>query len=520
MTQEEKLEMLRKLVRLKAQKKNKVEQEQFQAEEEQFEDAPFYEKMGAGIGTSILKTAVGAQKFAREKGFPISSEDWQKRDEESLNYRDRQAKGGWGTAGRITGDIAQLAVPGTGGLKAAGAAQKGGKLLQASGKKGGELLQALGKSAPLATDIASSAGLSALQGREGMDRGEAATEGAKEALTGAVLGRVLSKTLRGVTPVKEAENLLQAGVPLTPAQAGGPLPRAVATATQFTPVLARASAAARERAASKYGNYALNKAAPPGMKILGEGAEGMAELNTKMSKEYDDAWSGAKRLSNDDRLNFLKKSNEIAERFGDTPKVRNQVTRIQDEFKQLTADYTNENVRRFDRKVRDAVESLSDDKVVRDELKDLRRYFRDKSGGEVSEKIKTLDQAWPRVRSVVRAGKDEQMRRIGGGVEPQGLSRASGQEASDFDAAALMGPMDDIAQEGMATLGREIPGYLPNLRAGLAKMGWDMAPIAEGVRRVTMGQTKGQESALALARALREAGLSGSTIYSAQADEE
>jgi hypothetical protein len=116
---------------------------------------PWYEDFAEGVVSSGMGTYYGI------KDLTVGMDD---EDKARLkDWKEDAAQSGWGTAGNVVGEVAQLALPG-------GAALKGAKALNAAGK-----LAKTAKALPLATDVLASSALGYVKPpEEGKTRGERA----------------------------------------------------------------------------------------------------------------------------------------------------------------------------------------------------------------------------------------------------------------------------------------------------------------------------------------------------------
>lgn len=502
MTREEKIAAIQRLRALQAERQRRQEEP---VTEEPDDDTSWLDELGAGVGTSILRTAVGAQELARDAGFPISSEEWQQQDVEALERRRQQSEdSGFGTAGRVVGDVAQLAVPGGGALRAARAAQLG------RGATG---------AATFGTDVASSAGLGAVQApEEGQTRQQAATQGAAGALLGGALGKVGEKVLRGARRTPEAESLLQKGVRLQPGQASeGGIPRAMDALARMTMFTRKGMEQLDQRALRDWNKSILNEVAPPGKEVSRIGVEGADELKGAFSEAYDEAWAGAGPISPGGQTELVGQIQRIAADYGDEAnrflrKIGNKLVDVQKEF-------TPAKLRSLDKEMRNSVENLSSGQrafpELAQEIKGLRSTLRDSVGGDVRDKLIQVDQKWAPFLAVRKAATTRGARRNQQIFTPDDLANAAASVGGESRAFGSAAPLFQQTSEAVQTLGRKDPRFLTGVRQALAANVPSPTPLIEARRRAMLGETAPQRAVQStvdpIIQALREGGVSGAT---------
>jgi len=250
---------------------------------EQDRDSPLQD-FGEGLGVSALSTYYGIKDL------------WGGTDDEDratlADWKQDAGESGWGTAGRVVGEIGQMAIPMGVGLKlakGAGMAAKAARLATA------------GKYAPLAMETAAAAGHGALQlPEEYGSRGMNALMSGGAALVGGAAFRGLSKSLRGVNKSKAAESLIEGGVALTPADAvpkGHPL-KNIESIAGYIPFLAKGVKKYRDESLRTYGAHIANEIGKKfGVTFSGLGDDAMKQMDDLIRKGYDAAWGKAPDIS-------------------------------------------------------------------------------------------------------------------------------------------------------------------------------------------------------------------------------
>lgn len=236
-----------------------------------------------GIGVSGLETYYGLKDLVG-KGEPS--------DRATLEaWRRASAESGWGAAGKMTGDIAQYALPG-------GAIGKAGKI------------------GPLVADVTATTAVDLAKLPEyGESRMHNAQQGAMLGMGGHVLGKTLGTVAMGVKGTPAAERLRELGGKLTPGQMKEGLLRKAEHWTEAAiPFASKAVREAEKRSKETVGKALLQKAAPPTPASLFSGkpvpakVESLAELN----KAYDDAYQAAWSTVDDVSIDTLEQSAKMA----------------------------------------------------------------------------------------------------------------------------------------------------------------------------------------------------------------
>lgn len=225
-----------------------------------------------GIGVSGLETYYGMKDLVG-LGQP---EDRQTLDA----WRRAAGESGFGTAGQITGDVAQYLLP-------AGAMTKATKI------------------APLIADVTATAAVDTVKLPDyGMSRADRARQGAMMGMGGHVLGKTLGTVVTGIKGKPAAERLRAIGAELTPGQLKeGILRKAEGWTEAIMPVGSKAVRNAENKSLVTTHKALVQKAAPPTPESLLSGkpvpakASNMTELNQAFDDAYEAAWGTVDDLS-------------------------------------------------------------------------------------------------------------------------------------------------------------------------------------------------------------------------------
>ncbi len=436
----------------------------------------WYQDFGQGLGYSGLSTYYGIKDLFTD----LDDEE----EERLADWKLDASESGWGTAGQVTGELAQLAIPGGAGLKAARALSKGGKLAQT-----------LAKGAPLAADVAGSAGLGYIQQPNfGQERWKNAAEGAGGALLGGALGRAGTKLYRGVNKTPEAQKLLDEGIALTPGQASeSGIPRTVEAIMSWAPFVSKGTQRARQRSVSQWNNTVLNKAAPAGKQITGEGSEGVRNLSKAFEDSYKDAWGAAGRPRANKVVDLVdtavKQGRELDQ------ESRRVVANALKRLNEATRDYSPERISQLDKHLRKQIESSATQKnfELADVLKRMRKNLRASVGDDSAQKLKAIDGKYGNFLAVLDASASSKAMESGGVFSPQQLIKSSAKIAGRKKAAQGIGPLRDIAEQGMETVGRQEIKPLINMRKAVVR-NMPSVPGMDFGGRLVLGQTSGQKA--------------------------
>ena len=456
------------------------------------------QEFGKGATRSVFKTAVGIQNLLKDKGLPYSAGRLE-RDKEILERADQWAEGagGSGKAGEIAGDIAQLAVPGGAGAR-------------------------FGKFAGFGTDVAAGTGMAAARAEEG-ERLDAVKEELQNIATGAVAGKVLEKTIKGITKTPEAEKLLDMGIPLTPGQASSSgLPRVMDFLTKYTLFGRKGQEVLEQNVDKAFNKVALNRAAPPGKEITEIGVQGADQLKKAFNDAYDEAWSGVKSISNAGRVNIVNQMQNTFRQFGDAS--RPALVKISDSFQDATRNFTPEKVRNLDKEIRRQIEAAATgatpNPMLADELVKLRNTLRDSVGTDISAKLKPIDAKYPEFLSVRGAATGANALKNRQVFNVDELIQGAGQAAGESRRFGSTAPMFDLTDPASVTMGRKDPGFLASTRQALAANVPSPTALLELRRRAALGDSQAQKDLQPIIEALRASGVSGATVGAAVGEEQ
>ena len=245
--------------------------------EQAWEESPAWVKFGVGVAKPFVETWKGVKDLV---GVDLSDEEM------AALERLQEVKGGWGTAGQITGELATLAVPAGAAAKGVRAASQGPRLVRAL---------AAARGAPLAAEMATVGGMESLKApTDDRSRGEAFVEGAVGTAVGAGAGQVLKRALGGLTFREGAKELLDAGVPLTPGQAANSGLQTMENALANVPVVGTPIRNMQRKAVEGWNREVLKKVMPDDLveKVTKGGNEGFEQATNAFSEAYESLFRG------------------------------------------------------------------------------------------------------------------------------------------------------------------------------------------------------------------------------------
>lgn len=455
---------------------------QRQQRNEAREPESFAEDFAEGVVASGMGTYYGLKDLVTglDEGDRERLQEWQ----------DDAAQSGWGTAGQVVGEIAQLAIPG-------GAVAKGARALSAA-DKARRVMQ-------LGGDVALTGALGAAKLPQ--DEDSRALNAAQE-IGGALAGAGLFKAAKGVTKTDAARRLIDRGVALTPGMSTtNPMVRGLETVGEVTPLIAQGVKRAKAKAIGDINEMLFKEAAPAGKTITETGEKGVQQLKGAFKEAYQDAWSGARGLSNEARRNIVDTAVRESRKL--TEAQQRALGNVMEDFKELTRDVTPETLRRFDNVLRKRIQSASDDFDFQEALISLRAQLRAGMPNNVSEKLAAVDRKYGDylvVRDAVRNAAGE----IGREIQPNQLLQAMksvGKERVGEGTAPVFQTATDVAE----TAGQKVGGEPLEWFRRLAGITYTPLPMQLGGRMV-LGETATQKAAAKAIRELEERGLRGSFL--------
>lgn len=399
-----------------------------------------FEDFGEGLTVSGMEAYYGVKDLFGQMD-----------DEDRATLKDWQedaAESGWGTGGRVVGELAQFMVPG-------GAALKGVRglsmLKKASNLK--KTMAVMGAEGATAGGV----GYTRLPDEEAGETrlGNMAKEGAL-GVAGAGIIPLLSKGARGLTKTKEAMKLLDEGVDLTPGQmAQSQAISGLETAAEVTPFLARGTKLAKKKGTDSWNMNILNQAAPEGVEITKLGPEGGAQLKKAFNKAYDKAWQGSGKLSKANSDETITELAESAARLGtDDAKVLESTAR--EIALVLDKGVGNKGGKLIDDILRRRLKSTTPDKYdLTKALEEAKTGLRNRMPRKTREKLVKIDAQYPKYLTVRRA--IDNSGKTDGVFTPNTLTQAD-KAISKGKSSVGESKFGEAARLGRATVGKKEGG--------------------------------------------------------------
>lgn len=471
-------------------------------------------KFGHGVALSALEGGLGLKGLAKQGiGHVFDWDDYKaglnEQDRDVLKHirRDADQTGGWGTAGRVTGEMAQLAIP----------ASRLSKATQ---------LQHAGRWAQAATTLAAEAALGGAQGlikapEEGEERLDNALEGAAWGGLGAGAGQVLSKALRGIRQSRAAEYLGELGVRLTPGQAAeGGLARALEYTLGILPGTAKSVLRQKRVADETFSTAMLQASAPPGAVIEGGGHAGMRELRDAYNTAYYNAWDQAGTIP---ASTFTRMGQQFNAALQLGEEATAPLRRVGQQVRQYLGNRTTANLDALDDKLRQEIKRIDSSQYPNidlvDALDDMRQTLRAGTSQTTQDALNAINQQYGKFKAVESAAgsrggmfKGEDLDGGFFGGDELATSVAS-QRIAKGRGAYGNAPLQDEAMAASQTLSRSDPIPWTSYIRGVAKQ--FEIPFTGGMldtgANLAMGRTALQQRLRQVAAFLRNQGVTAGT---------
>ena len=396
-----------------------------------------FEDFGEGVMTSLMKTAYGLKDLlAPEKGKSFARPGYgsgkyrapqrkvktTEQDRAQIkDWSDDAGESGYGTAGEITGDIAQFLVPGTAAYKAAKAAQMGAKGLMGAEAVAGGLL-----------------GGTRLPDEGDTRLGNAAMEGSM-ALGGSALGHLLGPVVTGAKKTEIGKWLHEkTGKALSPEQMSD---------SSWLRFLDKGSNAA-EIGQHAWTLQAIKESALDPDGITKIGTDGYKQIKKQFTDKYDEAWNSVGDIDlglSKELLHLLKVNKPFV-----GPEGKATLNKLSSEVGRLTKHPTNTGLKDLDEIIRDLMGN-SDSTGLSDALWDAKNVMRDALPEHSQDLIRQADAKYPEFLTIQRATNTARNR--GHVFSPNDLMNESAFVSRLKEGTAGgKGPLQNIAKIGQNTV--------------------------------------------------------------------
>lgn len=426
-----------------------------------YEDSPGWQKAVAGLGRPWYELAAGVKTLT---GGELSPEEQERLAMFQSAGNDLLSIPG---LARIAGEIPQYAGA-SGGARAAGRALPRAMSRRAATRAPG----AIGP-AGVAREAAAAASVGAVrQPAQGQTRaGNAALDAA-----GAVGGEVVGKALRGITPTPDARALMDQGIPLTPGQISSG--RVLPTAERLVgglPLARRMLERQRQETLDAFNRNILRQAQPPGAGALRAGTpqESIQQIGQAFSRAYEDLFSGTLALRRSPASAWQAIHDVVVDGQSALPgrvaaKFSRNLAEVQQLLKMQDGKVSGRAFQQADDLLREyASKAAKKGSGIEAKAYDAaRRALLDTLPEDRAARLRELDAAYARFKTVERAAGYTGPARQEGRFTPQQLGRAAarnkylaarGQAAFQPEAAQVQRVFDQVgsadAFERLGTLG-------------------------------------------------------------------
>lgn len=494
---------------------------------------PWYEDLGEGYMASMMDLGLGLKDLMAKS--PISPSlspriptpeqgvtDW---DRSRLKeWKEDASESGWGTAGRIGGELHQLAIPG-------GAGYRLYRTLQATGKQ----LPKLAKHIPFAADLVGSAATGAARlPEEGETRGGEALRESVGALAGKGVEEVGRVALAGARGTPEAARLRDQGVKLTAGQTLGGRARETENLLRIVPFFARPIKKGREAAEESLRRTAIREAAPPTpeslltdtpvpIKLSKNTREARQQLQDAYDAGYEKAFTPIKDMPPETVQQLGVLVNSSKPRL--TKSERAILQRTVEDINNVATNDPAASLARVDKIIRDNLQGTPKRKEIDRVLHEMRDTIRSSQPPEYQRALQLLDEKYPNFIAIRNAiGSSGASKKVGE-FSLDELNQGARAAANKYTRGTARQPYMQYLDDAYTAHG-QVPGVLPSaaLRVIQSPVFFDPAGLVGFTSRRLAGTGLGQKEARRvleseLAKQLRY-GVSGARAGAAIVDED
>ncbi len=467
------------------------------------EDQSRFKDIASGIGLSATETVLGV------KNLFVDQSDEEKRMLK-LWRKDVAKGGGAGVAGKVIGELAQLAIP----------ASRMSKLSRVP-RIGGEAALAAGHGFVKAP-------------AEGKTRGREALESAMFALGGAGVGEGISKTFRGFSKTRAAQKLIDEGVEVTAGKASkSGVPMVMEMIAGVTPFMAKGIQKGEEKAVRQFNSLALNQARPFSDEFLESGLVDAAKFAkfddvghgaiTKLKAMQDEAYDEAWKKAGPPDVNMLVKLLDDTAQMRDMmpASYRMSLNKIDDAIDIVATYPTKDAMKNLSKTIRKAKDTAwdSQDAAVADVFDGMQQAFAGSLAEDATKILNEINSNYGKFKAVQHAASPTKADDLGGifsGKDLQAGAKSSGGKTRFAEGEA---PLQDLARAAKETVSRQEPDIM-QLRSVLKKAMAKASPDILGFpSKLLVGENPLQKAAFKKAKplsdALRSMGIDPATLGAA-----
>jgi hypothetical protein len=367
---------------------------------------------------------------------------------------------------------------------AGGAIAELGQMATPAGAIGNTLkvVGALGKpAARFAGDLFGSGATAALREPDSDQTrmGNAATDAAAT-VAGGVVGKAASGFVNGIgTKVAGAQDMIDKGVDMTLGMAGksSGLLQQIQRTTSILPFFAKGYEQMSTFAKDNWHKVALKAAALPGLKITKSGAEGIAQLGSQFKQAYQRVWDmvdynqlDMQSLLNtlDDSIKFMNSQDDRTFMQSLQKMIVGKVDELSPNSEGVSAITTAPWLRNVmfndvDRILNAAKQEVAGKgkTTIERSIQDMIDMYRGNLDENVLKELSSVDQYFPNYLAVKKAA--FAAKNNFGHFTPQQLLTSSGQIGGIDNWAQQMLPLQELAETGIATVGRKDAGMASGL---------------------------------------------------------
>ena len=429
-----------------------------------------FEQFGSGFGETYAEQYYGAKDLAGE----LTPEDSAYMAELSSTAD----AGGYGTAGRIAGELSQYALPGA-------AAFKGAKALSNSPK--------LAAALPTGVDALTSAlrGLNKLPG-EGESRVGNMVQETGASLIGSGIGKGISKAFKGFDITESAQKMFDNGVHLTPGQAARSEGlQGFESLLAYVPTAGKTVKHMRTRAEEQWNREFLQAAARPGTTITDIGPAGMRELKADITAGYSEAWALANNFD-PEKLAYMHAFGRMAQQeLGGETRDAKIVQRLLEDAERLVAVGGFGQLDELIRAQKKTALKNPNKTDLADVLVEMSDLLRASMPIEAKNALLEMDKIYPKYLVAKKAS--AAAKQTDGVFDAAQATNAMGAVGKETRTATGTAPLYDETAEARHTVGRELPGVLVNVRKAVSRFFPSLGIPYETMADASIGQTRLQK---------------------------
>lgn len=427
----------------------------------------------AGLASSFSRTSQGAKDLM---GIDIPPED-----AETLARREEIAgRSGYGTAGKIGGDLAQILTPGS-------VMTKIPRLVQA--------LRGAGKAAAGGGTVLADLMASLMHGgvklpEAGENRIENALAEGGASLFGSGVGKVIGGVATGARVTPEAREILDAGAYLTPGRSvETPLLRGAENVMRHLPITGGAVKQLRDKGEKDWAKLMIQKAGEGLTDITSTGAKGISELKAAVKEGYEEGWAAAKDMP----AEATAKVKQVIDQWIDSGRLDESATSVMRNVKNAYDNFIpSKFFQEFDTYARKRLNPKQHD--LSQAIKDVRSTLRESMPPEAQGVLNQMDELYPKYLIVRKAANASKAFKNHGVFTPDEMANAARSVIDEATSAAGEGKLYGDVLGGVDTVGRKEPSMILDFLKSFAENTPQFGIPFEGMSKMAIGNTVPQNA--------------------------